>query len=133
VPNIKPNTVRVRVLNGSGISGQGGNTAARLQSFGFNTGGTGDADAFTYRKPEIRYGRGQQLKAQLLAAYLDGGASIKQDLSIQGVDLTLTTGSQMGAVRPPNTAAATTTTAAPAKGTPTTKPQSKGAPAALNC
>ena len=132
-PNVKPNTVRVRVLNGSGISGQGGNTAARLQSYGFNTGGTGDADAFTYVKPVIRYGRGQQLKAQLLAAYLDGGATIKQDLTIQGVDLILITGSSMGTVRPPNTAAGPTTTAAAAKSTPTTKPQSKGAPPALNC
>src|SRR5205085_8217483 len=58
-PNILPSTVTVRVLNGSGVGGQGGQTAARLQAFGFNTAGTGDADAFNYTTPVIKYGRGQ--------------------------------------------------------------------------
>jgi LCP family protein required for cell wall assembly len=131
-PNILPNTVRVRVLNGSGVGGQGGNTALKLQHFGFNNAGTGDADGFHYVTPEIRYGRGQQLKARLLAAYLDGGATLKQDLTLQGVDVVLVTGSALGTIRAPGTAAeATTTTATPAK--TATSPAPKGAPAGLSC
>ncbi|MBA3653655.1 MAG: LCP family protein [Actinobacteria bacterium] len=132
-PNIKPNTVRVRVLNGSGLGGQGGTTAKEMQRQGFNIAGTGDAEAFTYTKPVVRYGRGQILKAQLVAAYIEGGAELKQDLNLQGVDVVLTTGSRFGGIRAPGTAAASTTTVVTTNGPATTKPQSKGAPTALNC
>ena len=132
IPNIPTGTVQVRVLNGSGIGGQGGQTARELQRFGFHTAGTGDADSFTYGKPVIRYGRGQVLKARLLAAYIEGGAEIKQDLNLQGIDVVLITGAKFGGVRAPGTVAATTTTV-PTKGPATTKPQSKGVATALNC
>ncbi|HZN14713.1 MAG TPA: LCP family protein [Acidimicrobiales bacterium] len=131
-PNINPNTVRVRVLNGSGVGGQGGQTALTLQRLGFNAAGSGDADTFSYVTPVIKYGKGQQLKAQLLAAYLGGGAKLQQDLTLQGVDLVLITGSALGPIRAPGTAAAATTTTTAASSA-STKPQPKGAAAALNC
>lgn len=132
IPNIAPGTVQVRVLNGSGVGGQGGQTARDLQRFGFHTSGTGDAQNFGYSKPEIHYGRGQALKARLLAAYVEGGAELKQDLSIRGVDVVLITGSKFGGIRAPGTAPATTTTVV-SKGPATTKPQSKGAAPILDC
>jgi LCP family protein required for cell wall assembly len=133
VPNIQPNTVKVRVLNGSGVGGQGGQTALKLQHFDFNIAGTGDAKAFNYVTPVINYGRGQQLKARLLAAYLDGGAQLKQDLTLQGVDVELITGTALGNVRAPGAAATATTTSTVAPGPTATKPQPKGAPAGLSC
>jgi LCP family protein required for cell wall assembly len=132
-PNINPNTVRVRVLNGSGVSGQSSQTALRLTTYGFNNAGTGDADSFNYVTPVIKYGRGQELKARLLAAYIDGGATLKQDVTLQGVDVVLITGSALGSIRAPGTTAATTSTAVPATGPATTKPQPKGTPTALTC
>jgi polyisoprenyl-teichoic acid--peptidoglycan teichoic acid transferase len=132
-PNILPNTVKLRVLNGSGVGGQGGQTALKLQHFDFNIANTGDADNFAYVAPVIRYGRGQQLKAQLLAAYIEGGATLKQDLTLQGVDLVLVTGSALGGIRAPGTPAGVTTTTTAAPGPAATKPQPKGAAAALNC
>lgn len=129
-PNIPPSSVTVRVLNGSGAAGQGGQTLAKLQSFGFNTAGTGDANNFNYTTPVIRYGKGQELKARLVAAYVDPGAQLVADSNVKGVDVILITGTGLHGIRSPGTAAATTTTAP----TNTTKPQSKGATApALNC
>src|SRR4029079_3160002 len=128
-----PGTVKLRVLNGTGVNGQGSQTAVKLSRFSFNIAGTGDADKFSYVTPVIRYGRGQQLKAQLLAAYIEGGATIKQDLTLQGVDLVLVTGSALGGIRAPGNAdPAEPTTSAPASPA-ATKPQPKGAPPVLNC
>ena len=131
VPNIPPGTVRVRVLNGSGIGGQGGKAALALQQAGFLTAGIGDADRFTYTKPVVRYGRGQKVKAQLLAAYVVGGATLQEDLSLRGVDLVLITGTGYGGVRAPGTAAPSTSTP------PTTAATAKAADAkgdvGLNC
>ena len=74
------------MLNGSGVGGQGGQTAAKLQAFGFNTAGTGDADAFNYTTPVVKYGRGQQLKARLLAAYIQPGAQLKAGQTLSATD-----------------------------------------------
>lgn len=131
IPNIPPSTVRVRVLNGTGVSGQGGKAALELKEAGFLTNGIGDADRYGYTKSLVRYGRGQKLKAQLLAAHVVGGADIKEDLSLQGVDVVLITGAGYEGVRAPgapspSTTAATSTTAPPAA------PQAKGA-LELNC
>lgn len=129
-PNIPPSSVTVRVLNGTGAAGQGGQTLSKLQSFGFNTAGSGDANNFNYTTPVIRYGKGQEQKARLLAAYVEPGAQLVADSNLTGVDVVLITGSGLHGIRSPGTAAETTTTAP----TNTTKPQSKGASApALNC
>ncbi len=131
-PNILPNTVKVRVLNGSGVGGQGGQTAAKLQQFDFNISGTGDAKAFNYTTPVVSYGRGQLLKARLVAAYVQGAVQLKQDLTLQGVDVEFITGTALGAIRAPGEgAAATTPTTATAPAG--AKPQSKGASTGLSC
>ena len=83
-PNILPSTVRVRVLNGSGVGGQGGQTALKFQRFGFNIVSTGDAKSFTYGTPVVSYGRGQQLKARLVAAYIAGGAATQAGPHLAG-------------------------------------------------
>ena len=132
VPNIPPNRVRVRVLNGTGTDGQAGKAAQELQRVGFNLAGTGDADRYGYTEPVIRYGRGQQEKGELLKAYLGGAAEVQEDRTIQGVDLVLITGSELGEVRPPRQAGASTT--APTTKPPATTPaQPKGGPPQPPC
>lgn len=134
VPNISPSRVRVRVLNGSGAQGQAGQAAQALQTAGFNLAGTGDAENDGYTESVIRYGRGQEDKAQLLKAYLGGGAKVEEDNTLRGVDLALVTGSTFTGVQAPGKAAASTTMGS----TPTTTPgvvpgQSKAAPSQPPC
>jgi LCP family protein required for cell wall assembly len=123
-PNILPNTVRVRVLNGSGVGGQASTVALSLQKAGFNIADKGDADTFDYTTPVVRYGRGQELKARLVAAYVVGGAQLKQDLNLKGVDVALVTGAAFGGIKAPGAPASATTTSAPTA--TTAKPQAKG-------
>src|SRR5205814_1768865 len=68
VPGVLPNTVHVRVLNGSGQTGIAGKVGGDLQSLGFGIRDTGDADSFRYISSVISYGPGQFAKAQLLQA-----------------------------------------------------------------
>ncbi len=131
VPDIPPNRVRVRVLNGSGADGQAGDAAKELQSAGFNVAGSGDADGFRYTEPVIRYGRGQEDKAKLLQAYLEGSSRVEEDTTIRGVDLVLVTGSEMGDIRAPGATSATSTTSAPSAAT--TPAQPRGGPAQPPC
>ena len=131
IPNIRPNLIRVRVLNGSGISGQASKVATGLTAAGFNVADTGDAHSFTYNENEIRYGAGQRDKALVLQSYVQGGAKVVQDTTIQGVDLILTSGTSFTGVRAPGTPASSTTSTLP--GPATTKPASKGAAVQLNC
>lgn len=128
LPNVLPNSIRVRVLNGTGQSGQALEVTQALTAAHFNVAGSGDADSFKYIKSVISYGQGQLPKAQLLQPYVGGGAQLKEDLTLRGVDLVLTTGADFSGIRQaPGTAPSTTTTTAPpAK---TTLPPSKGAAA----
>ncbi|MDP9070907.1 MAG: LytR C-terminal domain-containing protein, partial [Actinomycetota bacterium] len=113
-PSILPNTVRVRVLNGSGIDGQASDVARALQGAQFNVAGTGPADSYRYTRSVVRYGQGQLAKAQLLEGYLGGGAQLTEDRTLRGVDLVLVSGSSFTGVRAPSEAGATTTSAPPA-------------------
>ena len=135
--NIPPSTVRVRILNGSGIGGLAGKTAQQLAAAGFQSAGTGDADSFGYRRTVIRYGTGQRDKALLLRSYLTAGADIKEDRTLT-TDTVLVVGRDFKSVqKPPPAGAATTAPPAPAATTPTTAaspvPVPKGAPPQPQC
>lgn len=133
-PDLLPASVRVRILNGSGIGGLASKTSAGLTAAGFQVAGTGDADSFGYRITLIRYGRGQRDKALLLRSYLRGGAELQEDRTLT-VDAVLVIGRDFTAVAKPAVAGAPTT-AAPAT-TPTTAgspvPVPKGAPPHPQC
>ncbi len=120
-----PNAVRVRVLNGSGVDGQAGDVAEALQKARFNVAGTGDADTFRYRQSMIRYGRGQLPKAELLRSHLGGGAQLREDLNLVGVDLVLVTGTGFSGVRAPAEGAAQPP---PSTAAPVPPPAPRGAP-----
>lgn len=125
-PKVLPGTVRARVLNGSGTSGQAGTAAQGLQKANFGVAGVGSADSFTYRQSEVRYAHGQRGKAELLQAYVDGSAVLKEDLALRGGDLVLVTGADFKGIRAPAGAPAPPTSAP----TPTAaKPAPAGAKA----
>jgi polyisoprenyl-teichoic acid--peptidoglycan teichoic acid transferase len=130
LPKVIPGTIRVRVLNGSGVGGQATKASTGLQRAGFAVSGTGDAPSFEYTRSLVRYGTGQREKALVLQAYVEGGAQIVEDRKLVGGDLQLVTGSTFVGVRTPGAAAGapTTTTTSPPSKTPT-----RGAPLVLNC
>lgn len=133
-PNLLPASVRVRILNGSGISGLAGKTAASLSAAGFQSAGTGDADRYGYATTVIRYGRGQRDKALLLRSYLRAGAELLEDQTLT-VDAVLVLGRDFTGVAKPSAAGATSTTASSTP--PTTAgspvPVPKGAPPQPQC
>src|SRR5207237_5185155 len=97
--NVLPNSVRIRVLNGSGAAGEATSVAKQLQEAGFGVAGTGDADSFRYLSPVLRYGTGQHDKAALLQAAVVGGAELREDATLRGIDLVLITGSGLKGIR----------------------------------
>lgn len=130
LPSVIPGTIRVKVLNGSGVGGQASQAARALQDAKFAVSGTGDAPSFRYNRSLVRYAPGQRDKALVLQAYIDGGAQLVEDPKLVGGDLQLITGSSFEGIRAAPVAgeepAATTTTVAD-------KPTSRGAPLVLEC
>ena len=129
--SVLPNTVRVRVLNGTGTGGQAGDVAQGLRQLGFSVAGTGDADSFRYPSSVIRYGQGQLPKAQLLQTYLGGGAQVREDRTLRGVDLVLVSGGGFSGIRAP--AGAQPPAPAPAPADSGTPAQPKGGPPQPQC
>jgi hypothetical protein len=130
IPNIPVASIRVRVLNGTGAQGQASEVSAELSKQGFAIAGQGSADSFKYIQPVIRYGKGQLDKAKVLQAYVLGGAQLREDLTLRGIDLVLVTGAQFEGIRNPTAVPpSTTTTAKPKAGSSTTATTAKGAKA----
>lgn len=122
---VDPSGVKVRVLNGSGRSGEAGTASEALATIGFGTAGPGDGRRTD--RTTIVYGPGQEGKAQLLERYLEAGATLQEDPNLQGVDVQLITGTDYaGILTAPRPADASTPTTAPA--TPATS-----APPAPDC
>lgn len=135
VPNISPTTIRVLVLNGTGVNGQAGQVQRALTTAGFGTGGVGDAPGgFGHASTEIRYATGQLDKAKVLQAYMVNGAKLVLDNTLKGGDLQLIVGSGYGGVKTSIKGTGATTTTGPTTSTTTKSPipQPKGA-AALAC
>ncbi len=97
--DVHPNSVGMRVLNGSGEGGQAGDAGAGLREHGFNIRGVGDADNFGYRSSVIRYGTGQRDKALLVASKIKGGAELREASGLVGVDLVLITGADFDGIK----------------------------------
>ena len=91
-PDVTPESTRVRVLNGAGVTGLAGRTADALEERGYDVVGVGDADAPS-DATVIRTPPGQQANAELLQRELPVSASIEQVSS--GDALTLVLGSDL--------------------------------------
>jgi polyisoprenyl-teichoic acid--peptidoglycan teichoic acid transferase len=110
---LKPEGVRVRVLNGTGQTGLAAQVSVALQGPGFSIADRGDASGGRYSQSLIRYSGGALAKAQLLQRYLQNGARLVSDPSLRTVDVALVVGSDYTGVR-------TTPAAVPPSTTPTT-------------
>ncbi|MBV8981046.1 MAG: LCP family protein [Acidimicrobiia bacterium] len=131
---VLPSSVRLRVLNGSGLRGQATTAATKLQEAGFGVVGSGDADSFGYTSSVVRYGPGQEAKARAIASMLVGGAGVKEDPTLKDVDLVVVTGSDFAGVSAPAVATAPPTTSPGGpQATPGGPPQNTGAPVHPTC
>lgn len=131
---VVPNTVRVRVLNGSGVGGRATEITTQLRQSGFNTTTPGDADSFKYIRSVVTYAPGQRDKALFLASLMKKTPQLREDRTLKGLDLHLVVGSDWGGLNAKAGAGATatstsTTAKAGAKATTTTAPVSKASPA----
>jgi len=69
---VPPTSIRLTVLNGTGITGRAAKGADDLRGVGFRVGGTGNADAANYEKTVVKYHAGQEASAATVAASLHG-------------------------------------------------------------
>jgi hypothetical protein len=87
---VAPGQVKVAVFNGSGTPGLAGKTATALQKAGFVVSSTGNADASTYTKTEIRYAAGDEALANTLLASVPGATlTASTDVAKGSVQLVL--------------------------------------------
>ncbi|HUS62168.1 MAG TPA: LCP family protein, partial [Acidimicrobiales bacterium] len=131
-------TVRVRVLNGSGVGGRATEVTNQLRQAGFNTTTPGDADSFRYIRTVVSYAPGQKNKALFLASLMKKSPQLKEDRTLKGLDAHVIVGTDWAGLNAKAGAGATaTSTSAPtttikpgAKSTTTTAPVSAAGPGA---
>jgi LCP family protein required for cell wall assembly len=132
VPHIAPATVRVTVENGSGVGGAAGGALTALGANGFVVGApASDADRSDYPVTEVRYGPGDETKAQLVLAYLGGaGNLVPLHVAPSGEDVIVVLGRDFQQVVSPTASPSATSgtsgtrgTAASSTTTTTTGPQ----------
>jgi LCP family protein required for cell wall assembly len=111
--DVKPNQIKVKVLNGGGVKGQAKTTLDALAFAGFRPVTPAEnADRSDYSNTEVRYVKGALHKAQLVAAYLGLGKLVVAK-TVKGVDVTVVIGEDFKRVAAPSTTAAPTTTTRP--------------------
>jgi LCP family protein required for cell wall assembly len=114
--DLRASDVRVKVLNGSGITGHARETSEGLVAAGFATVGVGEADRFDVSESIVRYSAGSEAKADLVARYLDPGARLELVEGPLDADVVVVTGTLLTEVRDeprppgPSTTASTATT-----------------------
>jgi hypothetical protein len=86
-PEIAPEDVRVRVLNGAGIGGLAGRVADVLSGRGYDVVEVGNAD--TQERTTVRYPPGSRPGAELVARDVPGGAQLEQTSEVTTVTLVL--------------------------------------------
>ena len=69
----KPSTVKVVVVDGSGVKGRAAQVEAALVARGFRSGGSADASSSDYAKTQVRYATGQGEKGLSVAEYIGTG------------------------------------------------------------
>ncbi len=84
--------VRVRVLNGSGVSNQATIVTAAVRLAGFGAADPADAPQQGLERTEVRYPAGGHAAADLLNRWLVQPAVLIEDAEVTGGDITLVTG-----------------------------------------
>ena len=110
-----PASIQVKVLNGSGVSGQAGEAAAALRARGFQVTGTANSSA-TESETVVRYHPGQQAEADTVASAVRGPVTTSADATVPAGSVVLVTGRSFGGIAAasstPTSAASTSSTAA---------------------
>ena len=89
-----PETVRLRVLNGSGEADQAWRVAETLREAGFTIRGSDNRRGGPLERTEIRYVPGQRLHAELLARYLAVPPRLVEDRTLTLAPVELVTGTE---------------------------------------
>ena len=109
-------SVRVRILNGTGTPGEASTASAALRDAGFAIAGTGDAERLGVPRTEVRHAPGAEAGADLVRRWLAGDVELVEDDTVD--DITVVTGTDWQGLRteplPPEE---------PAEQTPTTLQQ----------
>jgi len=79
----KPSTVKVVVVDGSGVPGRAAQVEHDLVARGFRSGGWADASSSDFAKTQVRYATGQGKKGLAVAEYLGSGAVEVVSTSVQ--------------------------------------------------
>ncbi|MFJ2439568.1 MULTISPECIES: LCP family protein [unclassified Streptomyces] len=90
-------TVRVQVLNGTGVPGRAAKVADTLRTAGFTVAGVGNAPE-SAKRTAVGYAQGQEATARVLATRLPGSTTRRDEGATPGV-LTLTVGQDFEALR----------------------------------
>lgn len=121
-----PADVSIRVLNGTGAPGEAGQALADLGARGFGAAGSGDATAYGVKATLIRYPKGREAEARLVARYLLGVGRLVEDTELRE-DVVLVTGEDFrGIAQRADEDVAPSTTTSPL---PVGKPQGAEQPA----
>ena len=110
----EPSTIQVRVLNGSGVSGQAAEAASGLRTRGFQVTGTGNSPA-TESETVVRFHPGQQDMATTVAGAVKGPVTTSADPTVPSGSVVLVTGRSFGGIGAAPTAS---TPAPPSTSTP---------------
>ena len=106
-PAVRPSDVRVRVLNGTGVTGAAGKADQELSNLGYVSGGVANYGGGKLARSEIHYQPGDEAKAKLLAVQVPD-ATLIADPSVGGGDVMLLIGESfkgIGAKPPKDTGA----------------------------
>ncbi len=122
VGGVQPTSVRVKVLNGSGVAGQASTVSHALGRVGFGLAGTGDAESFDFTQTIVRYASGDEEAADLVLRWLEAGAELEEVESLEGADVVVVSASDYDGVRAE--ALPSTSTSATTAGSSTTRPTS---------
>ena len=86
----KPSSVKVVVVDGSGVKGRAATVERELVARGFRSGGSGDASSTEFAKTQVRYGLGKGEKGLSVAEYIGTGNAVEvEDTSVQDGSRTL--------------------------------------------
>jgi LCP family protein required for cell wall assembly len=129
-----PAEIRVRVFNGSGVTGLAAPTSDEHVAQGFVPAGIGDNPEGGVDTTQIRYRSDSADKAEVVQAFLGGVGELVEDDSIVEADVQVVLGPDFQGVTPAVTEApvdtAPTTAAPPETGTPETVAPPEGEPVA---
>jgi hypothetical protein len=119
---LAPTSIRVRVLNGSGVALVADQASQELHGLGYKLAGTGNAKNFGYTTNEIEYGLKGSAAAHRLGASLVDGATLVEDTALSGSTVDLIVGSYWDGVESNTVSSSPTTTIPGESGTTGTTP-----------